>query len=162
MAKSQQSLNSHIYLTYKFDLIKTEAIRTANEFYRRHLDGLVTRDLRVVRLIGDFPGLSVSELREKAFLEKTLLSKTLTNLVSLSLVKRVNNPKDNRQYFLWLTPKGKKLREYSDQLGVDMENAWLGELTDEERMMLDCICDKLIAHLGKIAAGHQEELPQRK
>ena len=104
----------------------------------------------------------MSELREKAFLEKTLLSKTLTNLVSLSLVKRVNNPKDNRQYFLWLTPKGKKLREYSDQLGVDMENAWLGELTDEERMMLDRICDKLIAHLGKIETVLQQEPLRRK
>ena len=160
MSKSEQSLKPHVYLTYKFDLIKTEAIRGANEFYRRHLDGLVTRDLRVIRLIGDFPGLSVSELREKAFLEKTLLSKTLTNLVSLSLVKRVNNPKDNRQFFLWLTPKGKKLREYSDQLGVDMEKAWLAELTEEERVMLDRICDKLIAHLGKIGSPIEE--PQQR
>lgn len=151
MSDSPQAQKSHVYLTYKFDLIKTEATRGANEFYRRHLGGLVTRDLRVIRLIGDYPGLSVSELREKAFLEKTLLSKTLTNLVSMSLVKRVNNPKDNRQYFLWLTPKGKKMREHSDQLGVDMEKSWLGELTEEERVMLERICDKLIVHLGKVA-----------
>lgn len=57
------------YFTYKLDLIKSEAVRQVNELYRKEL-GLVVRDLRVLRQIGDAPGISVSALQAATFIEK--------------------------------------------------------------------------------------------
>ena len=55
------------YLTYQLDLIKTVAIKAADEYYEEALD-LRVRELRVLRLLNETPGLTATELKHKLVL----------------------------------------------------------------------------------------------
>lgn len=131
------------YLTYKIDLIKSEAIRQVNELYRAEL-GLVVRDLRVMRQIGDVPGIAVSALQAATFIEKTVLSKVVAKLIELELVERQISQSDARSFRLTLTAKGRRVRERADRIGHAHEQEVLfGTFTADEQQTLSRLLDKL-------------------
>jgi len=137
------------YFTYKLDLIKSEAVRQVNELYRKDL-GLVVRDLRVLRQIGDAPGISVSALQAATFIEKTVLSKVVARLIELGLVERAISPRDARAFELTLTAKGRKVRERADRIGAAHEQeVMFGDFSQEELDMLDGLLDKLMQSLRR-------------
>ncbi|MBS0551767.1 MAG: MarR family transcriptional regulator, partial [Proteobacteria bacterium] len=49
--------NETPYLTYKLDLIKTIVMKAGNTAYKKALN-LGVRELRVLRLVHDFPGIT--------------------------------------------------------------------------------------------------------
>ena len=135
------------YFTYKVDLIKSEAVRQVNELYRADL-GLVVRDLRVMRQIGDVPRISVSALQEATFIEKTVLSKVVARLIELGLVTRAISARDARSFELSLTAKGKRVRERADLIGhAHEQEVMFGEFTAEEQDTLEYLLNKLLKSL---------------
>lgn len=137
------------YFTYKLDMIKSEAVRQVNELYRKEL-GLVVRDLRVLRQIGDAPGISVSALQAATFIEKTVLSKVVSRLIELGLAERTISPRDARAFELTLTAKGRKVREKADRIGAGHEQeVMFGDFSQEELESLDYLLDKLMQSLKR-------------
>ena len=67
------------YLTYRLDVLSTGAIRMANEVYATHC-GLAVRELRILRLIDDNPGITFSDLTEETKFERSLASRLLNEL----------------------------------------------------------------------------------
>jgi DNA-binding MarR family transcriptional regulator len=130
------------YLTFKFDLIKTELIRRANIVYRREL-GLDVRALRVLRVICDVPGITSTEVIVFTLIEKTLLSKVVAELIERNLIRRTIHPEDARRTQLWPTPSGSRTRATSDTLGLALEKDMLSVLAPSERIDLNRIVDKL-------------------
>ena len=57
-------------------------------YKRQEQVGLNIRELRVLRAIGDQPGLSSRTVSEATFIEQTLVSKHLRKLVDAGLVQR--------------------------------------------------------------------------
>lgn len=144
------------YLTFKLDLIKSEMISRANAAYRPAF-GLDVRSLRVLRVIGDAPGITASELKGQTLIEKTLLSKLVADLVDRKLVRRSIHPDDARHFQLWPTAAGKRIRASSDELGQSMETEMLSMLTAEERGQLNSIVDKLVDTFRKSEKGRIEQ-----
>ncbi|HEU0230116.1 MAG TPA: MarR family winged helix-turn-helix transcriptional regulator [Burkholderiaceae bacterium] len=147
MGKTNTESGSHdpgftSYLTFKLDLVKSAMLHRANQVYRREL-GLDVRSLRLLRAICDTPGITATRLREITLVEKTLLSKDLTQLVSLKLVRRSIHPDDARHHQLWATAGGKRIRAASDDLGHAMENVMLSMLSSEEHATLNELLGKL-------------------
>ncbi|WP_160142315.1 MarR family winged helix-turn-helix transcriptional regulator [Pigmentiphaga humi] len=137
------------YFTYKLDMIKSEAVRQVNELYRKEL-GLVVRDLRVLRQIGDAPGIGVSALQAATFIEKTVLSKVVSRLIELGLAERTISPRDARAFELTLTAKGRKVREKADRIGAGHEQeVMFGDFSQEELESLDYLLDKLMQSLKR-------------
>lgn len=135
------------YFTYKLDMIKSEAVRQVNELYRKDL-GLVVRDLRVLRQIGDAPGISVSALQAATFIEKTVLSKVLAKLIESGLVERTINQRDARAFELTLTDKGREVREQADRIGSAHErDVMFGDFSEQELGALETLLDKLMESL---------------
>jgi MarR family transcriptional regulator, temperature-dependent positive regulator of motility len=141
-----------LYLTFKLDLIKSEMISRANAEYRPAF-GLDVRSLRVLRMICDVPGVTASVLKEQTLIEKTLLSKLITDLIDRKLVRRTIHPDDARHFQLWPTAAGKRTRVSSDELGQTLETQILSMLTAEERGQLNSIVDKLVDEFRKAAKG---------
>jgi MarR family transcriptional regulator, temperature-dependent positive regulator of motility len=139
-----------LYLTFKLDLIKSEMINRANAEYRPAF-GLDVRSLRVLRMICDVPGVTASVLKEQTLIEKTLLSKLITDLIERKLVRRTIHPDDARHFQLWPTAGGKRTRVSSDELGQSLETQMLSMLTAEERGQLNSIVDKLVDEFRKAA-----------
>lgn len=140
------------YLTFKLDLIKSEMISRANAAYRPAF-GLDVRSLRVLRVIGDAPGITASALKGQTLIEKTLLSKLVADLIERKLVRRSIHPDDARHFQLWPTTAGKRMRASSDELGQSMETEMLSMLTAEERGQLNSIVDKLVDTFRKSEKG---------
>lgn len=103
----------------------------ASKVYKAEL-GLSIRELRVLRTIGDEPGLSSGALAEASLIEQTLVSKHLRKLVDGGYVRRELESEDARRVSLRLTTKGESVRQEADRLGEVMEQDFLSALTQEE------------------------------
>lgn len=119
------------FLTFRLDQVSEAARAKASQVYKREL-GLNIRELRVIRAIGDEPGLSSRALSEATFIEQTLISKHLRKLVDEGYVRRELESADARRVSLHLTPKGSAVRQEADRLGEAMERDFLSVLSAEE------------------------------
>ena len=130
------------FLTFRLDQLSQAAMAKASRVYKERL-GLNIRELRVLRAIGDQPGLSSRSLSEATFIEQTLVSKHLRKLVDAGLVQRELESADARRVALHLTAQGEALRAEADRLGVEMERDFLSVLTPEELTQFNRCIDKL-------------------
>lgn len=130
------------FLTFRLDQLSQTAMAKASQVYKERL-GLNIRELRVLRAIGDQPGLSSRTLSEATFIEQTLVSKHLRKLVDAGLVQRELESADARRVALHLTAQGEALRQEADQLGEEMERDFLSVLTPEELAQFNRCIDKL-------------------
>lgn len=132
------------YLTYKLDLIKSLATRAADQAYQRELD-LRVRELRVLRPLHEYPGISATELRRLLVLDKTLMSKNLAYLEQRGLIRREVDPSDNRVQRLFLSAEGERAWRVSERLGRQMEAEMFGELAPEQWVQLHGLLDAVLA-----------------
>jgi DNA-binding MarR family transcriptional regulator len=132
------------YLTYKLDLIKSQATQAADQAYAAELD-LRVRELRVLRPVHEHPGISATELRRLLVLDKTLMSKNLALLEQRGLIRREVHEADNRFQRLYLTEEGERAWRVSERLGRQMEADMFGELTPEQWQQLHGLLDAVLA-----------------
>ena len=130
------------FLTFRLDQLSQTAMAKASQVYKERL-GLNIRELRVLRAIGDQPGLSSRSLSEATFIEQTLVSKHLRKLVDAGLVRRELESADARRVALHLTAQGESIRQEADRLGQAMERDFLSVLTPEELAQFNRCIDKL-------------------
>jgi len=130
------------FLTFRLDQLSQTAMAKASQLYKERL-GLNIRELRVLRAIGDQPGLSSRTLSEATFIEQTLVSKHLRKLVDAGLVQRELESADARRVALHLTAQGEAIRAEADRLGEEMERDFLSVLTREELAQFNRCIDKL-------------------
>jgi DNA-binding MarR family transcriptional regulator len=78
-------------------------------------------------------GLSQQELAERLRLEKSSVSRMAAEMERKGLLVRERDPDNHRQYRLRLTSRGRSLHARMARTFHDRYEAWIGELTDEER-----------------------------
>lgn len=85
--------------------------------------GLDIRTIRVLRLIGDNPGITFAEITTLGALERSLASRLIQLLVRKALVERRNDETDARRFGLYITPAGQEARGRADLIsdkGLDL------------------------------------------
>jgi DNA-binding MarR family transcriptional regulator len=120
------------YLTYRLDVLSTGAIRIANEVYKVGC-GLEVRELRVLRLIDDNPGITFSDLTEQTKFERSLASRLLNGLLREGLVERENSAADARVFHLRTTEAGRERRRLATRIGQKLEAHLLQPLSEAQR-----------------------------
>lgn len=130
------------FLTFRLDQLSQTAMAKASRVYKERL-GLNIRELRVMRVIGDTPGLSSRALSDGALIEQTLVSKHLRKLVDQGYVQREIESADARRVALRLTARGTAVRQEADRLGEELERDFLAVLTPEELDSLNRCLAKL-------------------
>jgi DNA-binding MarR family transcriptional regulator len=123
------------YLTYRLDVLSTGAIRMANEVYAARC-GLEVRELRVLRLIDDNPGITFSDLIEETRFERSLASRLLNALLREGLVERENSATDARVFHLRTTAAGRERRRLATRIGEKLETQLLRPLSESQRAAL--------------------------
>lgn len=73
----------------------------------KHLD-LTPVIWRLLALLQERDGISITELSEQSLIERTLLSRILTDLEAKGLVRRESAPNDKRYTAIYLQPAGRK------------------------------------------------------
>ncbi|BDB24458.1 hypothetical protein Tamer19_09090 [Cupriavidus sp. TA19] len=106
--------------------------------------GISLRDIRLLRMIGITPGITMGQLVQQSAIEKTLASKLVGALVKQSLVQREICAEDARQVRLSLTDEGADLVRRAEPLGIELESRFLYCLTPEEIDTLRATLLKLI------------------
>ncbi|NYT62522.1 winged helix-turn-helix transcriptional regulator [Alcaligenaceae bacterium] len=145
---SKVSLNT--FLSYRINQVSESVVKIGSQVYEREVH-LTLRELRVLRTVRSTPGIAHSDVVDRVFYEKSLVSRLVTGLVNKSYLKRAIDPLDARRISLTLTKKGETILAKADRLGLDMNKAWLSNLTEEERANLDTYLETLAAGLHDLA-----------
>lgn len=122
-------------LTYLLEIIANEAIAGNDAIFLREL-GYSIREVRVLRIVDDNPGVTFVEVWEKSGLERSLTSRILQKLIGDGLLVRTSSDTDARRYHLSTSKAGKALRERGKALSDALEGLLLGAFLPEDRQRL--------------------------
>ena len=128
--------------TYQLASISENAIKPAAQIFERRF-GLHVQELRVLRLIGDHPGVNFTTLAAQTRFERSATSRILSRLIKSGLVRRELDEHDARQFRLFITDKGNRLLGRADPLSLELEDLILSALSPEERQQFRQALDKL-------------------
>lgn len=131
------------YLNLLLDLASQRSRERGNRVYEIVL-GIPARDLRLLRTIGNDPGLTMGELAYRTTVEKTLASKLVGSLVERGLVQRQIGSTDARQIQLTLTDAGVDLVQRAEPLGHQLEDSFRYWLSEDEIATLRGLLTKII------------------
>ncbi|MGJ7565950.1 MarR family winged helix-turn-helix transcriptional regulator [Variovorax sp. GB1R11] len=131
------------YINLLLDIASERTLDRGSRVYELEL-GIPSRDVRLLRMIGSSPGITVGQLVQRSAIEKTLVSKLVSSLVQRQLVERHIGIEDARQVQLCLTDLGIDLVMRAEPLGHEMEARFLDCLTEEEMKSLRRILQKII------------------
>ena len=129
-------------LTFRLDVLAQDAI-SANDAIFVKAVGCTIREVRVLRLIDDFPGITFIEICRATGLERSLASRIIRRLLSLQLVRRENDAKDARRFGLSTTDLGKNRRTEARTLSDSLEVTLCAPLSAGERKQLNNLLDRL-------------------
>jgi len=106
--------------------------------------GLDVRTVRVLRLIGDNPGITFAEIAAMAALERSLASRLIQNLARGGQIERRNFASDARRFGLYITEAGRLARSRADTLTAIGLNLLFERLDPSE-------VSAFLATMGKLA-----------
>ena len=144
-------------LTYALASIAEEGIGTADRLFRQRF-GWDVRELRVLRLVRDTPGITFTALARLTRFERSLTSRILTRMIKAGLIERIGVEGDGRQYTFVMTAEGERLCAEADPLSLEMEAMMLAPLTAEQRESLAGMMD---AVLGWVTDGYRARILER-
>lgn len=117
MAIDKEQVFKNSRLTYRLETLANNAITANDPLFVEKL-GCNIRELRVLRLIDDHPGIEFNEIMRITSLDRSLVSRLIRSLLDKALISRVNSTEDARRYGLFTTDTGKACR----LVGRDLSN----------------------------------------
>lgn len=129
---------------YQLNMLANAAIKTVDERIVE-LVGLDTRTIRVLRLVGDTPGITFAEIAILGALERSLASRLIQTLVRNNYIERHNDENDARRFGLYITPAGQSKRRHADQLSEMVLGLFFHKLNKDET-------DAFITTMTKLAS----------
>lgn len=96
-----------------------------------------------LRTVCVYPGITQEELATKLVFNKSSVSRQLAALEKAELITRCRCEKDKRSVRVYPTEKGEALLPLIRQTAREFFTAISGELTEEEKELLDSLCEKL-------------------
>ncbi|WIV51195.1 MarR family winged helix-turn-helix transcriptional regulator [Marivivens sp. LCG002] len=129
-------------LTYKLNIVANRAISENDSIFVRET-GLNIRELRVLRLVDDTPGITFVDVSEVTSLERTLTSRIIQKLIRDGFLVRENSKEDARKFGLHTTEAGKKARAKGRLVSDRLERLLIQPLSAEEEATLNTLLNKL-------------------
>jgi len=138
-----------------FDIVKIAGIynRSATRFYERHF-GLSLPQVRVLNVVGHRQPVSPADVVEAALMDKALVSRTVTKLMTIGLLTRDDDGEDGRRQILMLSKAGRRVWTGILQAKQRRHDGFLASLTDEEIHQLVGLLTRLEADAERV---EQEE-----
>ncbi len=93
-------------------------------------------------------GLTPSELASRLKVEPGTVSKVLSRMEKADLVTRRSDPEDARSYKVYLTERGRALREPVESRWQEVEDRTVEELSPEERVVLHRLLSRVHDNLS--------------
>lgn len=127
------------YLPYRLSVLSNTISRNIAEKYETAF-GISMRQWRVMAILGEVPGLNATDISDRAAMDKVAVSRAVSTLIDLELVRREATQTDGRRSCLFLTEKGEDVYRQI----VPMAAAYEAELTgaldaDEVQKLLELL-----------------------
>ena len=108
-------------MEYQMGFLLSRASWAMNNFVNRMLKESGLADISVayfavLQALWDKDGLNISDLGDRAHLEKSTMTSLIDRMEGAGLLRREDHPTDRRAYRICLTARGKELEEKLDQV----------------------------------------------
>lgn len=102
---------------YQLNMLGDAAIRAIEDRFVAAV-GVDIRTIRVLRLIGDAPGITFVDISSMTAMERSLTSRLIQKLNRLGYIERRNCESDARRFGLHITAEGQVVRERADAMSA--------------------------------------------
>jgi DNA-binding MarR family transcriptional regulator len=124
--------------------------------------GVGPREWRIIALLGASAPMSLNALARASNIDKSQVSRTVSDLIERGLIKRSADEQDARGIRLDLTGAGRTLYKKVFPAAVARNETLLEVLSPEERGMMEGMLDKLTAHALDMLNELKDEAPPRR
>lgn len=142
-----EMLDYRLYLTYRDCGYVTERL-LRTEF------GVNRRRWRIIAIVHQLEGATLSDIAEGAELDKAQASRTVGTMVREGFLKRLSNPDNARFAKIIFTDKGRELYDAILARYREANISLVASLTYDEIAMLDGILEKLRQHSTLLMSPH--------
>lgn len=125
---------------------KMEVIETEGRWDFGSGDLLNSTEINTIMVVGNNPGINITDLAEFSELSKSSISQVISKLSEKNLVRKYRNVGNDKEILLTLTPRGKITFLGHEQFHARIkENIMdnIGPISDEEIMTLMRICNAI-------------------
>lgn len=137
-------------LTFRLDVLAAQVINANDDIFVRDI-GVTIRELRVLRLIDDHPGITFIDICRVTGIERSLASRIIRRLLGLGFIRRDNSTGDGRRYELSTTKLGRERRLLARALSDRLEDILCRPLDRDDLARLKDILDRLALWVGSPA-----------
>lgn len=104
---------------------------------------------RILFVLWEKDGITVSELSQKTGLAKTTLTSMLDRLEEMGHIRRTSSQNDRRALKIVLTPEARMLEDKYNSVSDEMNDIFYGGFNDEEILAFETYLGKVLKNLLK-------------
>ncbi len=130
------------FLPYRLSILSNTISQAIAADYQQRYD-LSTTEWRVMAVLARYDRLSARQVAERTAMDKVAVSRALSRLVEAGRVERDTHDEDRRRSVLWLSEAGWAVHDVVAPLARAHERAMLAKLSEDERVQLLALLDKL-------------------
>jgi DNA-binding MarR family transcriptional regulator len=138
------TLRLDAFLPYRLSVASNAVSARISSSYRKRF-GLKVPEWRLIAILAETSKMTPQALGNAARIDKISVSRAATALIERGLIVARDNPEDGRSHLLALTKDGRSLYAEIAPLALSMEAELLGNLSDEERTILDRLLRRIEA-----------------
>ncbi|MCM1328522.1 MAG: MarR family transcriptional regulator [Ruminococcus sp.] len=102
---------------------------------------------RILFVLWEQDGITISELSSKTGLAKTTLTGMLDRLEEMGHIQRTSSPNDRRALKIILTPQAKGLKSKYDAVSAEMNEIFYRRFRDDEILAFEAYLGKILENL---------------
>lgn len=152
-SKPTKNLILEDFLPYKLSVLSNRISQAIAQQYAERFDLSITQ-WRVVAILGQFDGISASEVAEKTVMDKVAVSRAVTTLLNRALLVREFDADDRRRSRLSLSKSGRALHAQIAPLALNYEQNLLASFSGEQREL----AEHMIRQLSDAVASVETDL----
>jgi DNA-binding MarR family transcriptional regulator len=140
-------------IEYQVGFLLSRATWAMNNFVNRILRESGLNDISVayfavLQALWENDGMSISDLGEKAQLEKSTMTSLIDRMEGAGLLRREDHPTDRRAYRISLTERGKELEKLLDQVVSRAYHHLTRGITEKDLQKSVEICKQIVQNAG--------------
>lgn len=119
--------------------------QVSREIFARHMAGIqvTVEQFFVLTVLGSSPDCTQVELAKRIHLDQATTGSVVKRLADRGMIDRRRSPKDNRGWYLSLTPQGRDFLDRIRQQSTPAKNELISPLTSDEYSTLMTLMRKL-------------------
>ena len=120
------------FLPYRLSVLSNRISAAIARTYEERF-GLGVTEWRVIAIVGRYPGVTATEVAERAAMDKVAVSRAVSRLLEAGRLERRENHPDRRAKRLYLSEEGESIHDAIVPAALAFERDLLGALEPEER-----------------------------